>query len=165
MLRLNDVNIELTQQLLQKLKKYVQEIGECESGGVLLGGYIPIDHKYIITDATEPCSRDESGPMFFLRNRDNAQKIINQYWADSMGKINYLGEWHTHPCVMPYPSNTDRKLLKTIISDKSNVWNETFILIVGNNNTYYLGMTNTKSKGNIIAEMQIEEETDAFIFD
>ena len=117
--KLNEITVELTEQMLIVVKKYIQE---------------------------------------------NGQEIINNYWEASEGKINYLGEWHTHSCKKPYPSYTDKKLLRSLIKDKSNVWAELFMLIVGRNNTFYLGMTSEKSKGEIIAEIQIGGDKDAFIF-
>ena len=137
-LRLNEINIELTESMLMIVKEYIQGKGQCENGGILLGGYIPSENKYVITTASKPCVHDQKGPTHFIRNKENAQRIINQYWKDSKGKINYLGEWHTHGCERPYPSHVDRKLLEMIICDESNVWPEIFMLIVGRNNTFYL---------------------------
>lgn len=81
-----------------------------------------------------------------------------QYTRESAGRINYLGEWHTHGCKNPYPSLEDRKLLKMIISDKSNVWNEVFMLILGNNNSFYLGMAYKKDEEITIEEILVREE-------
>ncbi len=162
--KLNEITVELTEQMLIVVKKYIQENGQSENGGILLGGYIPAENKYVITTASEPCNRDCKGRAYFVRDCENGQEIINNYWEASEGKINYLGEWHTHSCKKPYPSYTDKKLLRSLIKDKSNVWAELFMLIVGRNNTFYLGMTSEKSKGEIIAEIQIGGDKDAFIF-
>jgi len=164
-IKLNEVVVELTDLLLEKLKIYIQGIGGNESGGILVGGFIPTENKYVITDASVPCSKDESGPTYFIRNRENAQKIIDKIWIDSKGTINYLGEWHTHGCEMPMPSNTDKRLLQMILRDRSNVWNEVFMLIVGRNNTFYLGMTNNKSKGKTVAAVSLGRDKHAYIFD
>ena len=157
-LKLGEVTIELTDSVMKKLKNYVQDKGSNESGGILLGGYIPDEKKYIITDISVPCKKDFQSPILFIRNRKNAQKIIDRFWKQSNGKINYLGEWHTHSCEMPYPSFVDKALLRTIISDRSNVWNEIFMLILGQNNTFYLGMSNTNNHGTIINEVQVKGE-------
>lgn len=156
-IQLNDVTVELTKSLLQKIKKYTQDEGKNESGGILLGGFVPSENKYIITDVSVPNSDDLSGPTFFVRNHVRAQEIINQCWMESDGKVNYLGEWHTHGCKNPRPSITDKQLLKMIISDQSNVWNEAFMLILGRNNTFYFCMTDVQNKGQIIAEFAGKE--------
>lgn len=156
-IRLEHVLVELTETLVKKIKKYTQDEGKSEAGGILLGGFIPTENKYIITDASVPNDDDVSGPMFFVRKHMRAQEIINKCWIESNGKINYLGEWHTHGCKNPRPSITDKKLLEMIISDQSNVWSEIFMLILGRNNTFYLGMTNIQNKGQIIAELAGKE--------
>lgn len=157
-IQLKDVTVELTEHLQEKIKKYSQDEGwENESGGILLGGFIPKENKYIITDASVPNDADLSGPAFFVRNHMRAQEIIDQHWMESGGKVNYLGEWHTHGCKNPRPSITDKILLKMIITDQSNVWNNVFMLILGRKSTFYLGMTDVKNRGEIIAEFMGEE--------
>lgn len=151
---LGDICVELLDTVLHQFESHIQENGTVESGGILLGGYIPLQHKYIITDVSVPNKYDKRGTVFFIRDYKMAQDIINAKWKESMGKINYLGEWHTHPCLNPYPSLVDRKLLQTIFGDKSNVWNEIFMIIIGQDNTFYIGVSDRKSNGVIIAEKQ-----------
>lgn len=162
--KLNDITVELTESLLDKIEKFTQDINKCESGGILLGGFIPKEKRYVITEVTVPNETDLSSPTYFVRNYKSAQIIIEKCWTESSGKINYLGEWHTHGCINPKPSFTDRKLLKMIISDESNVWDEVFMLILGQDNTIYLGMTNVQSKGKIIAEIIIRRDVNAHIY-
>lgn len=157
-IELNDVTVELTDSFLNTIRKYTQGRDDNESGGIILGGFIPSENKYVFTDASVPNCKDRSGPLFFIRNSRRAQKIINKQWKKSKGTINYLGEWHTHGWVKPYPSSTDKELLKLIIADKSNVWNEVFMLILGNDNSFYLGMTDIENKGIIVAEQMIKGE-------
>ena len=57
--KLNEITVELTEQMLIVVKKYIQENGQSENGGILLGGYIPAENKYVITTASEPCNREE----------------------------------------------------------------------------------------------------------
>lgn len=157
-IKLKNITVEFLDSMLEKIKNYTQNDGENEAGGILLGGFIPEKNKYVITDVSVPNDSDDSGPCFFLRNYESAQRIINKYWKESVGRINYLGEWHTHGCKNPYPSLEDRKLLKMIISDKSNVWNEVFMLILGNNNSFYLGMAYKKDEEITIEEILVREE-------
>ena len=162
-IRLNDITVALTESFLIKIKEYTQDIGKKESGGILLGGYIQEQNKYVITEASVPNGNDKRGPAFFIRDYKRAQKIIDKCWSESEGTINYLGEWHTHGCKNPQPSITDKELLKMIISDESNVWNEIFMLILGRNNTFYLGMADVNSEGVIIAEIIVKEDGHAHV--
>ena len=96
---------------------------------------------YVITDITIPGSNDKQGPFFFVRDRIDAQEQINEYWNESDGIINYLGEWHTHPQEYPIPSHVDNALIRQVIDDGSVIWPEMLMIIVGIKNTITLIVT------------------------
>ena len=155
---IENISIEIEDNVLNVLRKYEQTIGMYEAGGILLGGYIPQENKYIITAATEPSIHDKRGLLFFVRNRKKSQTIINECWHQSGGLINYLGEWHTHACKWPVPSFPDRQLLRMIAKDKSNVWQLFFMIIVGQGNTFFLGIADADQNGKLIYEIQFKGE-------
>lgn len=150
----DDLTVEIYEDVFSVFKSYEQTEGKKESGGILLGGFVPDENRYVITIASIPSPRDRHGFTFFVRNKNSAQEIINTWWNQSGGTINYLGEWHTHGCEMPYPSFVDKQLLKYIAKDRSNVWPLYFMIIVGQQNTYYLGIADAQKKGKIVAEIQ-----------
>lgn len=155
---IGNIKLEITEYAFDKIKKYKQTMGLNEAGGILLGGYISEDNKYVITDISEPNSTDYATPTSFIRGGQEAQSIINLEWKNSDGKINYLGEWHTHGCVNPVPSLTDKKLLCKLVKDKSNVWDEIFMIIMGNTGNFYIGVGTNDSKGKITNEIFIRKE-------
>lgn len=151
-----NITIEIDTKVMELLKSYTQINGKNEAGGILLGKYQPKNEYYIITIATEPNSGDQAGKLWFNRNYKVAQKIIYEEWENTKGIVNYLGEWHTHPWKNPNPSTTDKKLIKKIILDKSNVWNIVFMIIVGLDKTFYIGAFDAENNGKIIYERIIE---------
>lgn len=153
---IENISVEIKENVIDVLRKYEQAVGMSESGGILLGGYIPQEKKYVITTVTEPSVHDKRGLCFFVRNKKTSQKLINEYWEQSEGAINYLGEWHTHACKWPVPSFSDRQLLKLIAKDNSNVWQFYFMIIVGQDNTFFLGIADEKRNGKIVYEMQFK---------
>ncbi len=130
-----DIQIEIPNKLLKSMSSYEQSSNEDEKGGILLGKYDSANHCYCITEFTLPTKNDESGPLYFVRNKEAAQKVINSRWNESKGIINYLGEWHTHPQVRPVPSTVDLKLIRQIIREQSAVWPEVLMLIIGQDRT------------------------------
>lgn len=136
----DNVSVEIMENMLRKLLKHEQYYGMYESGGILLGKRTTDGKKYIITDITEQNQFDRSGPLFFVRDRIAAQKRINDLWIESKGLVNYIGEWHTHPCKNPRPSTIDRVLMQKIFEEKSNVWNEAIMIIVGQQRSLYVGV-------------------------
>ena len=47
------------------------------------------------------------------------------------GVINYVGEWHTHPCMQVSPSDTDIHSLKEITAKVKDSLPGTLLIIVG----------------------------------
>src|SRR5689334_3685045 len=72
-----------------------------ESGGMLLGRMITDSDDVVIDTATLPSSGDRRGRYFYQRARESAQHFINTNWEKSHQTVNYLGEWHTHPELIP----------------------------------------------------------------
>lgn len=153
----SDLTVEIEPEVIETLRKHEQTGHKSESGGILLGKYCPKGERYVITTVTEPSERDTCGRLWFVRNRDSAQKIINECWTETGGLVNYLGEWHTHPWESPRPSYTDKRLMRTIIKDGSNVWRYLFMIIVGLNDTFYVGVSDAEHKGKIVNDRVIGE--------
>lgn len=147
-----DIRVEISDNVLEVLSKYEQRETLTESGGILLGKHIPEEKYYLITAASEPCSSDRAGRLWFLRDHKAAQRIIDSAWENSNGVQNYVGEWHTHPWKSPKPSLTDKNLMKKLAKDQSNVWNHLFMIIGGLEDTFYFGVCDCSQKGKIIHE-------------
>lgn len=143
---------------IKKLFRYVQkQKADLEAGGILLGKRYQAREEYIVSDISEPDKRDIRSRFAFVRNKCSAQRIINQLWAESNGIINYLGEWHTHPEYNPTPSQVDKKLIKQIIYDHSNVFVKVFLIIVGTDQSLYIGMADSSTSNDITFSERLGE--------
>ncbi|RMR52237.1 hypothetical protein ALP83_101931 [Pseudomonas syringae pv. actinidiae] len=93
-------------QVLETFSSYVQvKSNDLEAGGLLLG-YVRGSHLEIV-EATVPTKFDKRFRYLFERMRDLHDAIAHKRWAQSDGKIRYLGEWHTHSENNPSPSGID----------------------------------------------------------
>lgn len=148
--------LHIEDSVLMKMFHYIQT-GESdpEAGGVLLGKQIKNREEYILSDISEPTIKDKRKRFSFVRDKRSAQIIINQVWKETKGITNYLGEWHSHPECNPTPSNIDRNLIHQIINDRSNVFSKVFLIIVGLDQSLYIGMANSKISANIILSTEI----------
>lgn len=112
-----------------------------ESGGIVLGQVY--SNRDEILDITRPSQYDKRKRFSFVRSRIPAQRSINRAWADSDGKLIYLGEWHTHPEVSPCPSTGDHAMiarqLKMTIMEISHL----YLLVVGQKNSLWVGRRDT----------------------
>lgn len=145
--------IKFEDEVLLKFNNYCQGKEMNESGGILLGKIKSDFSEYIITDISEPCEKDKCGRCYFLRNKENAQNIINHYWKTSGGEIMYLGEWHTHPETYPSPSFVDKSLIKKCSNEIENLQPYIFMVIVGDSGSLYVGAKRTAKKNNKLLEI------------
>lgn len=129
---------------MMKLQKYCQTGNRNEKGGILLGQVLADYSQFIICDISEPCEQDKSGRCFFTRDKSNAQRIVNKNWIDTDGKVNYLGEWHTHPEICTKPSFIDKRLMYDCLHKNDNTFDDLFLIIVGMTGQLYVGHQNRK---------------------
>ncbi len=131
---------------------YKENLPDLESGGIILGKILPNKH-ILIEILTHPNKKDKRGLCFFYRDRNEAQKIINQKWEESNGEIIYLGEWHTHNEDVPIPSNRDLQMIKNQLKTSKMEIDFLLLLIIGKKGNYYgietkLGHTKIKASNN-----------------
>ena len=100
---------------LELLHKFKQYAGENEAGGILLGCYR--DPHIEVVSATPPGPGDIRRPFSFIRKCVSHKHEAYKQWNQSGKLITYIGEWHTHPQVIPEPSHVDyRNWLKYLPS-------------------------------------------------
>ena len=72
---------------------------------------------FIITDILVP---DDyvNGKTIFVRHPGTLNERLEEIHEITNGKIQYLGEWHSHPDGPTSPSNTDKNAMKEIAKGK-----------------------------------------------
>ena len=76
-----------------------------EAGGTLMG-YRSGQHLHVLY-ATVPMPLDKSSRISFERLDPGHQLAVTEAWKESQGRVDYLGDWHTHPQLNPSPSGID----------------------------------------------------------
>jgi integrative and conjugative element protein (TIGR02256 family) len=79
---------------------------DTEAGGVLIGE--ERDRGLTITVATPPQTTDRRSRYRFHRREAGHQQLVEAAWRQSGGCQSYIGEWHSHPELHPFPSFVDR---------------------------------------------------------
>jgi len=122
-------NINLSENVLYILNKYIQNKNQNESGGIILGWVSnKNDNNIYVTKLSLPTNFDKSSRYAFERDKHIAKIITDYEFYNSNGKIVYLGEWHTHPESNPSPSSVDIKMIKQ--QYKNNKINVDFLIIL-----------------------------------
>lgn len=89
-----------------------------EAGGILLGER---RGRHIeVTFATTPKRGDKSSRTGFHRRSPFHQRFATRNWRRLGGKLDYVGEWHTHPELNPRPSTIDQKEWNKLIRTRKN---------------------------------------------
>ncbi len=104
----------------------IVNFGNLETGGVLLGWFE--EGKICVSKATGAGSNATHEHIYFRADKDYIDMIIDMEHANSNGKVNYIGEWHTHPQVNPQPSSVDLNSLDEIVESSGE---PNLLLIIG----------------------------------
>ena len=132
----------ISNKAINKITKLSHKITKVESGGIFLG---KIYHSYdVISDIIMPCEKDKKGISYFIRSFKRANKVIKKEWERSKGKINYLGEWHTHKDINPTPSVIDEKMIKDVFLDVGLEIDQIYLFIIGIENSIWIGKQKNK---------------------
>lgn len=116
---------EITHQIINALRN----AGQYEIGGVLMGEHIG-ENEFRVTEIS--IHRRGTFSSFIRKVEDAVGKIKTffQKNQNNYSKFNYLGEWHSHPMFVPYPSSKDDNSMFEIIMDESVGANFAVLLIV-----------------------------------
>jgi integrative and conjugative element protein (TIGR02256 family) len=97
-----------------------------EFGGIFVG--IKYNNFWHITDFEIPTKYTHS-KTGFTRNADNLNSYLKDIYQKSNGKIEYLGEWHSHPFGSTMYSTNDFNSMSEIAKEE-NTKNRTPILAI-----------------------------------
>ena len=91
---------------LNRLLTYCQlDSYSTEAAGVLIGERRGL--HLVVHQISEPGKGDIRHRYFVDRRGPHHQVVVDKAFASSSGRLQYLGEWHTHPEDTPSPSSID----------------------------------------------------------
>lgn len=121
----------ITDSAIAQMRKHTQTSSwQSESGGVMLGRHLEESSDLVVDEVTSPQSTDRRSRFSFFRSSAHSQ-IAEERWRKTLGKIAYLGLWHTHPENWPSPSEVDIRDWAKAIRKDSFDGNYLFFCIVG----------------------------------
>lgn len=102
----NDGLIIINATVMRQINQHRQVAGHHkEAGGILMG--MRRGRHLEVTFATTPKRDDKRTRTGFERVSSFHQKFAIRAWQRLGRKLDYLGEWHTHPEHQPRPSTID----------------------------------------------------------
>lgn len=85
-----------------------------ETGGVLLGYWAHVGVEAVITDSVGPGPRAIHRRSSFVPDYDFHDAEIHRRYTRSGRRLEYVGDWHTHPTGTLMLSRKDRRTLTAI---------------------------------------------------
>jgi integrative and conjugative element protein (TIGR02256 family) len=99
-----------------------------ETGGPLFG-FEADDGSVVVVRVFGPGPHAKHRPWKYVPDREATQETINRVFAESEGRFDYVGEWHSHPRGRAHPSGGDLKSIFEIASQPAVDLPEPLILI------------------------------------
>lgn len=118
--------------LLNKLRRNRREKLPVETGGTLIGSY-DMQRKIIyLVDALPPPADSLEARTSFIRGSYGLRSLVDEIKQITMGNLQNIGEWHSHPPgYSTNPSKDDKKLLRSLGDNLEQDGKPALMLIVG----------------------------------
>ena len=94
----------------------MDKVWRTETGGVLVG-YLEADTLFV-TSASGPGSRAELRMFSVLIDGVHGRDFCSSAFADSHGKVDYVGDWHCHLAFCIRPSAQDHQAMQIMADFK-----------------------------------------------
>ena len=134
-------SIIVTKSAKDKIILEIRKNLHVETGGVLVGFYN--NDNIIIDSVSGPGPNANHSLTEFVIDEAYMYDFLDIEYVNSNGKNIYVGEWHTHPQVEPFPSEQDFQSFY----ERSIEWKhgELVFIIIG-----FIGLTDDNIEGQII---------------
>lgn len=113
----SNITVYLPNSELKTIRTEVESLGRqsVETGGVLLGRYLPGD-KVVVYEATKPGQNADHHQAEFAPDVDHGQDRLDrlrQEWD-----VHWIGTWHKHPGDLNTPSSGDIAQMRDFVDDQ-----------------------------------------------
>lgn len=89
------------------IKREISKYPEVETGGAMLGFKDLADNSFHVTVIIDGGPKAIRERYSFKCDLDYSNMMIDKLISNSDGNLQYIGEWHSHPQIEPYPSSVD----------------------------------------------------------
>ena len=126
--KIRNVELEISDDLIDQFELLGREHYPNEFGGFLIGTYTSDSRILSITDMILP-KQYEGLPYSFYRSSEGTEKTLKEFYEQEPRKY-YVGEWHTHPNGTTTYSQTDLNAMISIEQCPTVKINNPILLII-----------------------------------
>jgi proteasome lid subunit RPN8/RPN11 len=102
-----------------------------ETGSSMVGYYSQDGFEAFIEEISLVPRDSKSSKYSFIRGTAGLRQFYKMIKSKYSGLLFYVGEWHSHPFAVPYPSATDDINQFAISNDKATNCPESILVIIG----------------------------------
>jgi len=137
----------LPRYLLESIFRIASQHYPVEFGGIFTG--YKLDNLLSIVDFEVPNKFQSTGTKF-TREADDLNKYLQDIYEVSLGKIEYLGEWHSHPAGSTQFSSKDLQSIGEIAFKSETKNKNPLLLIIGLGQKKHISTFYQFIEGNLI---------------
>lgn len=129
------MRLSIRREQLDRLIGELRRAGRREIGGVLVGEHLGCDDFALVDLSVQ---RRGGGRAHFRRDPVQAARFVDEAIGRARGeaeRVNYLGEWHSHPSFSASPSVTDVAQMQSIVDDPDEPATFAVLIIVSGRRT------------------------------
>lgn len=123
------LTLQLPNEVVDRITSALTHAQLREVGGVLLAEHVG-PNTFVVRDISV---HRRGAFAYFVRKVEEAIGVISSFFQSrnhDYSKFNYIGEWHSHPRFLPYPSPKDDDSMHEIVGDPKVGANFVVLLIV-----------------------------------
>ena len=105
--QVGSIRVSITDDVVSTMRELRRKAGRNETGGVLVGTFDLVRNVVHIVAALPAPPDSKQSPTYFIRGKENLKPRIEALAAGSAGRLHYIGEWHSHPGVVPARPSAD----------------------------------------------------------
>lgn len=133
-----ELNLRLTieSDCLQEIEEYSRLHFPNEFGGILIGSYLN-DYKELVISGIICPDKFKSSPMRFEPDHKDLNKKLRELYKEFEGKIEYVGDWHSHPNSTNHFSQPDFQSIQDIAKSKTVNTHNPILLVAAYGEDYF----------------------------
>lgn len=131
----NDYQIRISSAAFGRIRRAIvlaaQERPGCEIGGVLLGQINPACRVVWVDEAPDSAAGITASPGAFHLDMDAVRNLVMERHRETRGMVTFIGTWHTHPGMLPLPSERDLITMRALVAEGPQSLPHALLIVLG----------------------------------
>ncbi len=91
------LNVSVSASVIAAMRTFRQNAAPNETGGILIGTFDLVRNVLHVVAALPAPPDSKQAPTYFVRGAKNLRPLVTSLAEATVGRLQYVGEWHSHP--------------------------------------------------------------------